>query len=51
MVRGIESAPLATGKAKEEAARRGLQVYFLVLDALHLAELNRKFDTATDSGL
>ena len=48
---GIDSAPLAIGKAKEKAARRGLLVHFLVLDALDLPRLNRKFDTATDSGL
>jgi cyclopropane fatty-acyl-phospholipid synthase-like methyltransferase len=48
---GIDSAPLAIQKAKEKAAGRGLQVHFLVLDALELTRLNRKFDTATDSGL
>jgi 2-polyprenyl-3-methyl-5-hydroxy-6-metoxy-1,4-benzoquinol methylase len=48
---GIDSAPLAIGKAKEKAATRGLEVEFLVLNALELTKLNRKFDTATDSGL
>jgi len=48
---GIDSAPLAIKKAQEKAAGRGLPVHFLVLNALHLASLNRKFDTATDSGL
>ena len=48
---GIDSASLAIQKAKEKAAGRGLQVHFLVLNALDLARLNRKFDTATDSGL
>jgi len=48
---GIDSAPLAIGKAKEKAARRGLPVHFMVLDALELSRLNRKFETATDSGL
>jgi 2-polyprenyl-3-methyl-5-hydroxy-6-metoxy-1,4-benzoquinol methylase len=48
---GIDSAPLAIGKAKEKAATRGLKVQFLVLNALELTRLNRKFDTATDSGL
>jgi cyclopropane fatty-acyl-phospholipid synthase-like methyltransferase len=48
---GIDSAPLAIQKAKEKAARRGLPVHFQVLDALELSKLNRKFDTATDSGL
>jgi cyclopropane fatty-acyl-phospholipid synthase-like methyltransferase len=48
---GIDSAPLAIQKAKEKAAKRGLQVHFLVMDALNLSRLNRKFDIATDSGL
>ncbi len=48
---GVDSAPLAIRKAKEKAAGRGLQVHFLVLNALDLSMLNRKFDTATDSGL
>ncbi len=48
---GIDSAPLAIRKAQEKAAGRGLTVHFLVLDALDLTRLDRKFDTATDSGL
>jgi len=48
---GIDSAPLAIQKAREKASGRGLQVHFLVLNALDLSKLNRKFDTATDSGL
>jgi len=48
---GIDSAPLAIQKAQEKAAGRGLKVHFCVLDALDLSRLNRKFDTATDSGL
>ncbi len=48
---GIDSSPLAIEKAREKAAGRGLHVHFLVLDALDLSRLNRKFDTATDSGL
>jgi len=48
---GIDSAPLAIRKAREKAAERGLQVHFLVMSALELRKLNRKFDTATDSGL
>ncbi len=48
---GIDSAPLAIQKAQEKAAARGLPVHFLVLDALNLARLNRRFDSATDSGL
>ncbi|HVN65395.1 MAG TPA: class I SAM-dependent methyltransferase [Methanomicrobiales archaeon] len=45
---GIDSAPLAIEKAREKAARRGLPVHFLVLDALHMAELIRKFDTGRE---
>ena len=48
---GIDSAPLAIGKAQEKAKAQGLAVHFLVRDALDLASLNRTFDTATDSGL
>ena len=48
---GIDSAPLPIQKASEKAVIRGLQVHFLVLNALDLSRLNRKFDTATDSGL
>ena len=43
--------PLAIRKAQEKAAERGLHVHFLVLNTLELSKLNRKFDTATDSGL
>jgi 2-polyprenyl-3-methyl-5-hydroxy-6-metoxy-1,4-benzoquinol methylase len=48
---GIDSAPLAIQKAKEKADKRRLQVHFLVLNALELVRLGRKFDTVTDSGL
>ena len=48
---GIDSTPLAIQKAMEKARGRGLRVHFLVLNALDLSSLNRKFDTATDSGL
>ncbi|MDD1668272.1 MAG: class I SAM-dependent methyltransferase [Methanomicrobiales archaeon] len=47
---GIDSTARAIEKAKEKAAERGLRVHFLVGDAVHLSELNRRFDTATDSG-
>ena len=46
---GIDSTPLAIQKAKEKAAERGLQVHFLVLDALHMSELIRKFDTGRET--
>jgi cyclopropane fatty-acyl-phospholipid synthase-like methyltransferase len=48
---GIDSAPLAIRKAREKAAERGLGVNFIVMNALELSQLNRKFETATDSGL
>jgi SAM-dependent methyltransferase len=51
VVWGFDSAPLAIQKAREKADGRGLQVHFLVLNALDLSRLNRKFDTAIDSGL
>jgi len=47
---GIDSTARAIEKAKEKAAERGLRVHFLVGDAVHLSELTRRFDTATDSG-
>lgn len=46
---GIDSTSLAIKKAKEKAAARGLQVHFLVLDALHMSELIRKFDTGRET--
>lgn len=48
---GIDSVPLAIQKAREKALGRGLSVHFLVMNALDIPSLNRKFDTATDSGL
>ena len=48
---GVDSATLAIQKAREKADGRGLKVHFCVLNALDLSRLNRKFDTATDSGL
>jgi cyclopropane fatty-acyl-phospholipid synthase-like methyltransferase len=47
---GIDSTPLAIQKAKEKAAARGLRVHFLVLDALHMSELIRKFDSGREPG-
>jgi SAM-dependent methyltransferase len=46
---GIDSAPVAIQKAKEKAAGRGLKVHFLVLDALHMSELIRQFDTGRET--
>jgi len=47
---GVDSTPLAIRKAREKAAKRGLHVDFLVLDARELLQINRKFTAATDSG-
>jgi cyclopropane fatty-acyl-phospholipid synthase-like methyltransferase len=46
---GIDSTPLPIEKAKEKAAQRGLKVHFLVLDALHMAELIRKSETGRET--
>lgn len=48
---GIDAAPTAIGRAREKAAERGLDVRFLVADALDLASLGEEFDTVLDSGL
>jgi len=48
---GIDSAPAAIEIAKRKAAERGLNVRFLVHNALHLASLGEQFDTVLDSGL
>jgi len=50
-VLGVDSAPLAIEKARAKASQRGSKAEFVVADALHLAELHRKFDVAIDSGL
>jgi len=50
-VLGVDSAPLAIEKARTKASQRGSKAEFVVADALHLAELHRKFDAAIDSGL
>jgi cyclopropane fatty-acyl-phospholipid synthase-like methyltransferase len=47
---GIDFSPVAIRKAEEKAAKRGLRAKFLIQNALLLEDLNRKFDTATDSG-
>ncbi len=50
-VLGIDAAPSAIARAREKAAERGLGVPFLVADALDLAKLRRRFETAIDCGL
>jgi cyclopropane fatty-acyl-phospholipid synthase-like methyltransferase len=47
---GIDATPLAIEKAREKAVARGISVRFLILDALSMAGLGRRFDTVTDSG-
>jgi cyclopropane fatty-acyl-phospholipid synthase-like methyltransferase len=49
-VMGIDSSPPAIRKAQENAGKKGLQVQFLLLNALDLPGLNRTFDTVIDSG-
>ncbi len=48
---GIDAAPSAIKKAKENAKQRGITVNFLVFDALNLQSLHNKFDTVIDCGL
>jgi len=47
----VDSSPLAIERAKKKAQERGLDVTFLVWDALRLGRLGRSFDTVIDSGL
>jgi len=48
---GVDFVPEAIARAQAKAAARGLDVRFLVHDALHLEALARRFDTILDSGL
>jgi cyclopropane fatty-acyl-phospholipid synthase-like methyltransferase len=48
---GVDSSPLAIETAKRKAHERGLNVRFLVHNALDLASLGETFDTVLDSGL
>ncbi len=48
---GIDAAPSAIKKAKENADEHGVTVNFLVSDALKLQSLRTKFDTVIDCGL
>ncbi len=50
-VMGIDASPSAIERARAKAAARGLAVPFLVADALDLAKLRRRFETALDCGL
>jgi cyclopropane fatty-acyl-phospholipid synthase-like methyltransferase len=48
---GVDSAPAAIDKAKAKAQERGLEVNFLLHDAIQLRSLGRTFDTVIDCGL
>jgi SAM-dependent methyltransferase len=48
---GIDGSPTAIGLARQKAAERGINVRFLLADALELGALGEVFDTAIDSGL
>ncbi len=48
---GIDGSPTAIEIARRKAAERGLAAAFQVADALDLAKLRRRFETAIDCGL
>ena len=48
---GVDFAATAIDRARVKAAERGVEVRFLVWDALRLAELGEQFDTILDCGL
>ncbi len=50
-VTGLDRVPAAIDRANAKAKERGVQVTFLVADALQLGGLGKKFDTVLDSGL
>jgi cyclopropane fatty-acyl-phospholipid synthase-like methyltransferase len=50
-VLGVDVSPTAIARAREKAATRGLPAAFVVGDALDLARLRRRFETAVDCGL
>jgi SAM-dependent methyltransferase len=50
-VTGIDASPTAVERARAKAAARGVPAAFLVADALDLARLRRRFETAVDCGL
>jgi ubiquinone/menaquinone biosynthesis C-methylase UbiE len=47
----VDVAGTALSIAREKAADRGLDVDFMVADALHLDDLGRTFETVLDCGL
>lgn len=50
-VTGVDFLEVPIQRAKQKAAERGLQVTFLVKDALTLKEWKERFDNVIDSGL
>jgi cyclopropane fatty-acyl-phospholipid synthase-like methyltransferase len=48
---GVDSAPAAINKAMAKAQERGLEVNYLLHDAIQLKSLGRTFDTVIDCGL
>jgi cyclopropane fatty-acyl-phospholipid synthase-like methyltransferase len=50
-VMGVDSAPTAIKKARAKAKRRGLDVTFVLGDALNLSIPKHRFDTVIDMGL
>jgi SAM-dependent methyltransferase len=48
---GIDAAPTAIRLARRKAQERGLNVRFIVADALDLGALGEQYDTVLDSGL
>jgi cyclopropane fatty-acyl-phospholipid synthase-like methyltransferase len=48
---GVDAAPTAVELAKTKARERGLDVRFLLADALDLPALGERFDTVLDSGV
>jgi SAM-dependent methyltransferase len=50
-VTGLDGAPTAIARAREKATALGLELPFLVGDALDLSALRQRFDTVLDCGL
>ncbi|HEY2666465.1 MAG TPA: class I SAM-dependent methyltransferase [Actinomycetota bacterium] len=48
---GVDGSPRAIELARRKAAERGIEVRFLLADALDLGSLGEVFDTVIDSGL
>ena len=48
---GVDAAPKAIAKAQKKSEEKKIATHFESADALHLKELNKKFDTLIDCGL